>query len=263
MNPQAPSPFVWFELMSNAPADSIAFYRKVAGWNAKDSGMPGMSYTILSVGETSIGGILGLTDEMRAGGARPCWIGYVGVADVDADAKRVAALGGKVLRAPDDIPGVGRWAMVTDPYGAPFVIFRGTSGAMPTRLPHTTPGTIGWRELHAGDREGAWKFYSEMFGWQKRDAIDMGEPAGIYQTFSTTGRADEEADGGMMTKMPAMPVSFWQFYIFVDGAKAGIDRATAAGAKLFMGPHQVPGGSWIANLVDPDGAVFALVSPSA
>jgi hypothetical protein len=258
-----PRPFVWFELMSNHPAASAAFYGRIAGWNTKDSGMPGMSYTFLSVGETTIGGILGLTDEMRAGGARPCWVGYVGVDDVDADAARITSLGGRVLNAPADIPGVGRWAMVTDPYGAPFVIFHGANGGVPTKLPHTTPGTIGWRELHAGDREGAWSFYSAMFGWQKREANDMGGPVGIYQTFSTTGDPAEEADGGMMTKLPQSPGSFWQYYVFVAGAKASVDLATQLGATLLMGPHQVPGGGWIANLIDPQGAVFAVVSPNA
>ena len=250
-----PRPFVWYELMSNDPAASGDFYRKVVGWNVKDSGMPGMSYSILSLGEISIGGMLGLTDEMRAGGARPCWIGYVGVADVDADAARIAAAGGKVLRAPADIPGIGRWAMVTDPHGAPFVIFRGTTDASPTPQAPGTPGTMGWHELHAGDGQAAWAFYSSTFGWTAAEAMDMG-PMGIYQIFGAGGAPI----GGMMTRSPETPGPFWLYYVNVDGTADAVARATGAGAKLLMGPHEVPGPMWVAIFTDPQGATFAVVS---
>jgi len=255
MTSLTPHPFVWYELMTNDPAASTEFYRKVFGWDFKDSGMSGMSYSIFSLGETSIGGMLGLTDEMRAGGAIPCWIGYIGVADVDADAARITAAGGKLLRAPADIPNVGRWAMAADPSGAVFIIFRGASDAMPTPKPPGTPGTIGWHELHAGDGAAAWEFYSSLFGWTKADTVDMG-PMGIYQLFSAGGAPI----GGMMTRSPETPGPFWLYYINVDGAAAAVARATGAGAKLLMGPHEVPGPMWVAIFLDPQGASFAVVS---
>jgi hypothetical protein len=47
----------------------------------------------------------------------------------------------------------------------------------------------------------------------------------------------------------------------VDGIDAAVERINANGGKVLMGPHQVPGGSWIVQALDPQGAHFALVSP--
>ena len=67
-------------------------------------------------------------------------------------------------------------------------------------------------------------------------------------------------DGGMMTKAPHIPGSCWNFYFCVDSIKGAIARVTAGGGKVLNGPMQVPGGSWIINAQDPQGAMFSLVS---
>ncbi len=67
-------------------------------------------------------------------------------------------------------------------------------------------------------------------------------------------------DGGMMTKPPHIPVSCWNFYFNVDSIGAAIERVKAGGGKILNGPMQVPGGSWIINGQDPQGAMFSLVS---
>ncbi len=63
-----------------------------------------------------------------------------------------------------------------------------------------------------------------------------------------------------MTKPPAVPVPCWQYYINVAGIDAAAGRVTQGGGKILNGPHQVPGGSWIAQCSDPQGAMFAMVS---
>jgi len=54
----------------------------------------------------------------------PCWLPYFMVDDVDASAKKVTSLGGKVHMGPQDIPNVGRFATVSDPQGAMFYVFK-------------------------------------------------------------------------------------------------------------------------------------------
>src|SRR3954464_12155051 len=125
--PNSQANFVWHELMTTDADAAEAFYRDVVGWRTQDAGMPGMRYTILSVGEAGVGGIMTLPPDACAAGARPGWIGYVGVDDVDAYAQRVKAAGGTVHKPPADIPGVGRFAVVADPQGANFVLFKGAS----------------------------------------------------------------------------------------------------------------------------------------
>src|SRR5262245_65042613 len=103
--------FVWYELTTSDQDAAEAFYRKVVGWKTADAGQPGTRYTILSAGDRGMGGIAALSAEAIAAGARPGWLGYVGVPDTDGAAKRIAESGGAILRAPDNIPEVGRFAV--------------------------------------------------------------------------------------------------------------------------------------------------------
>jgi len=95
-----------------------------------------------------------------------------------------------------------------------------------------------------------------MFGWTKADAIDMG-PMGTYQLFAAGG----PPIGGMMTKPPQVPVPHWGFYFNVPEIDAGVARITASGGKILNGPVEVPGGQWVVNAMDPQGAAFSLVAP--
>ena len=81
-------------------------------------------------------------------------------------------------------------------------------------------------------------------------------PMGTYQTFAVEGGA--AMAGGMMTKTDAMPRPAWLHYFNVEEINAAVDRAKGAGGQLLNGPHQVPGGSWIAQCLDPQGAMFAM-----
>ncbi|HMN78744.1 MAG TPA: VOC family protein [Burkholderiaceae bacterium] len=251
------APFVWYELMTSDPRAAEQFYSKVVGWRAKDSGMPDVQYTLLNVGETPVAGLMALSPEAVAGGAMPAWIGYIGADDVDACVSRIAAGGGTTCHAAEDIPGVGRFAVLADPGGAVFCVFKGSSAEPPAPLPAGTPGTIGWHELHAADGAKAWAFYSQQFGWTKDEAMDMG-PMGVYQLFKA-GAA--QANGGMMTKMPEMPAPAWVYYFNVEGVDAATTRITDNGGTVINGPMEVPGGQWIVQGLDPQGAMFALVAP--
>jgi predicted enzyme related to lactoylglutathione lyase len=247
--------FVWYDVMTSDTKAAETFYRNVIGWEVKDSGMADRSYTLLSVGPTMVGGLMPIPDDARAMGVGPRWMGYIAVDDVDAYAGRVKAAGGAVHRPPDDIPGVGRFAVVSDPHGAGFILFRGSGEPQDPPAAPGTPGHIGWHELHAGNGESAFAFYSGLFGWTKADAIDMG-PMGTYQTFATGG----EPVGGMMTKMKEAPAPFWLYYFNVEAIDAAMARAQKGGAKIANGPMEVPGGRWIVQCFDPQGAMFAMLA---
>ncbi len=252
--------FVWYELMTTDTAAAAAFYGKVAGWTARDSGMPGMAYTMLAVGEHRVGGLLAVSEEAARMGARPGWISYVFVDDCDAAAARIVAAGGAVHHGPADIPGIGRFAVVADPQGAAIAIIKGeppADQAAPPAPPAGTPGTIGWHELYANDGAAAFAFYADMFGWTKGEGFDMG-PMGLYQLFLTGGT---DSVGGMMTRPPFVAAPRWLYYINVEAIDAALERVTTAGGQILHGPTEVPGGSWIVQCMDPQGAQFALVAP--
>ncbi|MEY2687905.1 MAG: hypothetical protein RL375_2103 [Pseudomonadota bacterium] len=248
---------VWYELMTTDLEAAQAFYTQVVGWDSADSGMPGIDYRLMSAGPAQVAGMMTLPQEACDRGARPGWLGYVAVDDVDAKAAELQQAGGALHKPPEDIPGVGRFAVVADPGGATFCLFTGLSAEAPPSPPAGTPGMMGWHELQAGDLAREWDFYSTLFGWTQDTAMDMGA-LGIYQMFKTGGA---DAAGGMMTRLAEVPHPFWLYYVNVDAIDAAVARIDAAGGRVIGGPMEVPGGSWIVNALDPQGAVFALVAP--
>jgi len=115
---QTPGAFSWNELMTSDPEAAIAFYAGLFGWGTQKMPMPGGDYHVVKVGDVSVGGVMAIPPEARAGGMPPNWGSYVTVADVDATARKAVELGGKVVHGPQDIPGVGRMAVIVDPQGA-------------------------------------------------------------------------------------------------------------------------------------------------
>lgn len=248
--------FVWYDVMTTDTKSATNFYRAVIGWSAQEHPMAdGGSYTIFSSGSAMVAGLMTIPEAMRAESVPPCWSGYISTDDVDADARRVGAAGGAIKRPPTDIPNVGRFAVVSDPGGAVFLLFKPNAQEEPAPVAPMTPGRIGWHELCAGDLDREFSFYSRLFGWTKDRAYDMG-PMGVYQTFSS-GAAP---CGGMMKACAQMPYPSWNYYIAVESVAEAADRARAHGAMILDGPAEVPGGAWIVRARDPQGAHFAIVS---
>lgn len=249
--------FVWYELNTTDARGAGAFYCNVIGWTAQDAGNPDADYTILSAGDADVGGVLQLDQEALQAGAEPCWLGYIAVDNVDAYADRVRRAGGSLYYGPEDIPGgIGRFAVMGDPYGAPFVLFKPGMEGPSERPVLSMPGSVGWHELYAGDGAGAFAFYSGLFGWRQTGTFDMG-PMGTYLLFGTGG----DAIGGIMTKAPQFPRPQWLFYFNVDSADAAAQRTSQHGGRVLMGPQEVPGGQWIIQCQDPQGVMFAAVAP--
>jgi uncharacterized protein len=253
--PNSHGGFVWYELMTTDTTAAKDFYGKVVGWGAQDASMPDMPYTIFTTGGSQVGGMLPQPDGAKNMGAPPAWLGYVAVDDVDASAAKVKSLGGNVHMPPRDIPDVGRFAVVADPQKAMFTLFKSSKPQQDQGVDFGAPGGVGWHELYTTDREKAFAFYNALFGWQKDQAMDMGEGVGIYQLFSHDGRQV----GGMFNKPAEIPATFWLYYFVVGNIDTGIDRVTKGGGNVLMGPMEVPGGKSIIQASDPQGAMFALI----
>jgi predicted enzyme related to lactoylglutathione lyase len=255
--------FIWYELMTPDVGAAKRFYGAVVGWTAQDMPMgdgdhdhpEGHAYTILEANGEGVGGAMPLSAEHGAQGIPPNWTGYVCVDDCDAAAEKAKALGGSVMRAPSDIPGIGRFAIIADPHGAVTAIMKPIppSDARP-RAPRGTAGHAGWHELYAGDENADIPFYQALFGWTETSRFDMGA-MGAYHLFAN---ADGEV-GGIMPKPAQMPVPAWCYYFEVDDVDAGAERIKRAGGAIINGPMDVPGGSRVVQATDPQGAAFALV----
>jgi predicted enzyme related to lactoylglutathione lyase len=111
--------FHWNELVSTDLRRSKAFYTKLIGWKTQAMKMPGGTYTLLV--NDADGPPAGGMFKMPAEGKKKMpdqWVPYIAVDDVDAAAAKVKKLGGKVMKPPFDVEGVGRICVIADPGGA-------------------------------------------------------------------------------------------------------------------------------------------------
>ena len=92
--------FVWYELMTTDMEGAKAFYANVVGWGARGASTPGPAYSLFTIGESPVAGLMSLPQHASRTGVTPHWIGYVGVDDVDAAVDRIKHLGGAVHAAP-------------------------------------------------------------------------------------------------------------------------------------------------------------------
>jgi predicted enzyme related to lactoylglutathione lyase len=245
--------FVWYELMTTDPEAAKVFYSKVVGWDTR--AYPGMEtpYTMWMKGETPVGGVMTIPEEARAGGAPPNWMMYVGTPDAAAICSQATALGGKIEVEPREIPQVGHFAVISDPQGAVFAVMQPVDeGSMPEHPAEVLD--ISWRELATTDAPAAVDFYTTLFQWEKHNASEMGA-MGIYQEFGRSGTPL----GGIFTKPKGMAAPpHWLLYAKVRDIGTAVETVRSLGGQLINGPMEIPGGDLVAQLADPQGAVFAL-----
>lgn len=108
--------FGWHQLLTPAPEQALAFYQALLGWRAESGEMEGIPHHTLYNGDQPVASILGVPED--AHDVLPHWHPHLNVADVDECARRATELGGRVIVAPGDIPGLGRLGVIQDPTGA-------------------------------------------------------------------------------------------------------------------------------------------------
>ena len=248
---------LWYELMTTDMKAAETFYHNVVGWKAEPFAGAGQPYTMFNrSGDVAIGGVLNRPAGVKA---PPFWAMYVGVPALEEAKAKIEGLGGKTHTDVISIPGVGRLQLMLDPQGAAFYIFE---PAQSEQRPETAAevGEASWHELMTTDAPAAMKFYEQIFGWQPSESMDMG-PLGQYQMFNRP----HGMIGGVMNKpkeMANIPPN-WQIYFRVPDVDAAAERVKANGGTIANGPMEVPGGDWVVNALDPQGAAFGMHSRKA
>jgi predicted enzyme related to lactoylglutathione lyase len=247
-----PGKFVWFEHVSRDAKKAQEFYGEVLGWKVKPFPMGPVAYEMILTGDswdTMIGGYAAANGDRKPSH----WISTVSVEDVDAAVNAAVANGGRVLDAPSDLPGVGRRARIADPQGAELGLLRDARGDKADSL--APSGGWLWNELHTSEPAKALSFYEQVVGFSHR-SMDMG--AGEkYHILSRDG-VDR---GGVIGHLPPGATPHWLPYVNVENVDATIARAVKQGAKIPVGPEDIPGIGRFGVVEDPTGAVLAIMKP--
>lgn len=249
---QAPAgAFCWIEVNTTDPAAAKKFYSGLFGWNLTDMPMGDAPYTMADIGGKQVAGIFKLPEEALKMGARPTWLSYIAVDDVDASTAKATSLGAKVMNGPKDV-GPGRMTILQDPTGAVFALWK-SSKPMGGFL-FGEPNSLGWNELMTTDVEKAGKFYSSLFGWRP-EAQNMGE-----MTYTTFHKGDQMV-GGMFPQPKEMAgaPSMWVVYFSVADCDATVAKAKSLGAQVNLPPTDIPTIGRFAALADQQGAAFSVI----
>ena len=223
--------FVWHELVTTDVVAATRFYSGLFGWSVGESPMPGGgTYRMFSQGDVPVAGAM-----TAPPGVPSFWLVYVGVEDVDASAKRIAELGGRVLVPPTTVPDMLRFACAADPQGAAFGLLKGFGGGsdQPQYDGPSRPGTFVWDELHTKDMAAAKKFYGTLFGWTGK----AGEGEMEYWHWKNA----EKEIGGMTTQMGAPNVPpHWLAYAAVSDVDGVTKKVETLGGKVLMPAMEIP-----------------------
>ena len=255
MDAYAPGTFCWADLGTPDAADAKRFYTALFGWTAEDRPMgPDASYTMLTLAGRSVVALY--QQDTAAPGVAPQWLSYISVGSVNQSAERAKALGGTILMEPFDVLDVGRMAMVQDPTGAVVALWE------PRR--HAGAGLVGepnatcWNELATTDTGRAGAFYTSLLDWTAET-----QPMGTTgYTLFTDGGAPR---GGMTAIAPEWgPVPpAWLVYFAVTDCEGQAALAQSLGGAVRLPPTEAAGVGRFSVLVDPQGAVFAVIQPPA
>ncbi len=242
--------FVRYELATRDLAEAKAFYAKILGWAAREVSTAGRPYSLLTVGDAPVAGLMPLPDHA---GASPHWLGYVGVDDLVATVATTRRLGGAVYVPPTEVPGASCFSIIADPQRATLGLIERLKPSQEPASSRNASGRVGWHELLAADYETAFAFYSTLFGWRKAERQEG--VMGVYQNFAVGA----QTLGGMFTKPPMLSQAFWLYYFNVGDIDAAARRVEEARGAIYYGPVEAPGGACIVHCADLQGATFALL----
>ena len=221
--------FCWIELGTTDVVAAKKFYGGLFGWNLTDVPMGAMPYSLAALGGKQVAGLTVLSDA----------------------AKKIAALGGKVLLGPLDI-GQGHMVVAADLTGAMFAVWQSVQSMGPWLMGE--PGSLGWNELISTNEDKAVSFYKALFGWN----ADRTEMPGMTYTIFKQG---ETMIGGLMAqpKQMAGAPSVWNVYFSVADADQAAEKVTALGGKVLNPPMDIPNIGRFAVVADPQGAMFSVM----
>jgi predicted enzyme related to lactoylglutathione lyase len=249
------APIAWNELHTKDRDKAEAFYNTLFGWTSTPVEM-GPEYTYHLLNRADNGEWFGGAHQQGPDETdQPTyWLVSLGTDDVDKATAKATELGATVIVEPADIPGTGRFAILSDPQGAVFGMLTYSDGGT---APDTglAPGCIVWHELVSSDPEASGNFYSAVFGFEvAQEQMD--------DLKATVFKQGDEMFGNILPKPSPEAPDAWVIYIEVQNAQETADLAKKSGGSVIVKPMPLPPIGTVAWLADPTGAVFGIIQSS-
>ena len=242
-----PGTFSWVDLNTPDQEAAKAFYRELFGWAYEDvPAGDGITYSMARIDGHDVAAI----SPMPPGVEVPHWNCYVTVEDADATAARARELGATLLNEPFDVFDAGRMAVFQDPQGAALCVWQPKDNIGAGLV--NVPGALNWNDLISPDIQASAAFYRDLFGW---DIEEIPGSDGQYWSITNRGRQN----GGLMP-MPPGSHPAWNLYFAVEDVDATVAKAGELGGATIMGPMDIPNGSRLAVIRDPQNAVFSIAA---
>jgi uncharacterized protein len=229
------TPFFRITLRTTGVEAATAFYAEVLG--------PEVELDIVRLHEQAI-----------ARGARPHWLGFLDVGDVERVASLFAQRGATAL-GPKWVNPEGLEALVVrDPGGAIVALAKPPP---PSARVKAVGPPVAWYMLHTSDVVRAKENYREVFGWRFHDTEDLGF-LGVLHPFSWA--ANGPSIGAMIDVHERPDVHpHWLFYLGVPSLEEAVNAVGLAGGIVKL--VTLPTGGTLAVCEDPQGAAFGLCGP--
>jgi predicted enzyme related to lactoylglutathione lyase len=240
---------VWADLVTTDIEKAVKFYTDAFGWEAKyfdDENFVEMTHdgrVICSI----VGYDSGVAED---GDAR--WLVSVSVDDVDAAADLARQKGGDILEPATDLPGRGRYSVISDPQGAILMLLRATGGDPADSDQQVVLGEWGWAELWTDDQAGAVDFYKKVVGY---GSLRVPEPNGDERiVLGSDGRPR-----ATVVQLPWDDVEpNWIPYIPVASIDAALQSIIDANGAVLVQSDEAEDEGPAAIVMDPTGGVFAI-----
>jgi predicted enzyme related to lactoylglutathione lyase len=240
----------WAQLSARDLPAAQQFYGELFGWSAQADPDPQYGgYTTFSHDGAPAAAVAPLMNPQQP----VMWLLSFAADSVDTTCASAKEAGAQVWMEPMEVGDLGRWALLSDPTGAPFSVWQARRFAGFGVV--NEPNAFGWIDMSTRDKDAAVAFYTTLFGWQVWPSED-------YPMVGLAG----EMFGGVMAMDPSVPPevpSHWNPFFMVADVDAAVATATRLGAGILHGPVDVEmeNGPRIAVIRDPQGATFGVFAP--
>lgn len=246
----------WVDTWQDDGEAGARFYSELLGWEIEGGDVgDGRSYRMCNLRRRNAAGI-GSPRPAGVPGA-PAWTTYVWVDDVDGALATAIEAGGSAVLEPFESLDGGRMALIEDPQGAVFGIWR--PGEHRGAQVVNEFGAWSMSPLQSPDPEASKRFYAAVFGW-------VDERFGTVSLLRLPGYVGGEPEQpvprdvvAVLTEAgPGQPTG-WIVDLWVDDVDAVAARAADLGGTVVVPPTDRPrAGVRAASIVDPAGAAFTV-----